>query len=211
MITTAIITPALGLKFYTDSDIAAFARQRIVNLTENAASFPNLSPSTVELTEITEEYTNALESCGKDATRSDTNRKNVKRRELEKVVSLCALSCSQIADGDLSLYLLSGFSSKVQGSRITELDFPHNIRYKQGPFDGSVYVLFKNVKNARSYEINLAENNNSDSWNTFVSGTVSPVLITDLKPMTIYNIRCRAMGARNIKSAWSNVTQVKVI
>lgn len=210
MTTPAIITPALGLKFFTDSEISVFANGRILNLTENASSFPNLSPTVSGLANITSQYDNVLKMCGVDASRSITSAKNVKRRELERTLTLCAFSCAQIADNDEARYLLSGFNYKSKGARTTELDSPDNVRYRQAPFDGSVYLLFKRVKNAGSYEINMRENNN-DTWSIITSAAASPVLITDLKQLSIYFVRCRAIGARNIKSPWSSTVQIKVM
>lgn len=211
MTTSMIITPALGVKFFTDGGIRDFARQRIGNLTEHAAAFPDLSPSPVELELITDEYHDALKLCGVDATRSQTTIKNEKRRALEKALTLSAHGCAQIADNSLSHYLLSGFRYKGQGTKTTKLEVPVNMRYKQAPFDGSVYILFKSVRNARSYEVGIGENADPDTWTDYNINSGTPVLMTDLKPMSIYYVRSRAIGARNIKSAWSSTVQIKVI
>ncbi len=208
---TVLITPALGLKFMTDGALGDYAMQRVESLTENSASFPGLSPTPVELKAITDTYMNAMAKCGVDATKSDTSIKNTYRNLLEKILTLSAQSCASIANGDLSLYLLSGYGYKGKGRRTTELDTPTTLRYKQGPFEGSVYLLFKSVKNARSYEVRIGANDNVESWTDYTISSGSPVLMTDLKPLSIYYVRLRAIGARNIKSGWTSVMQVKVM
>jgi len=109
------------------------------------------------------------------------------------------------------LYLLTGFGIKANPVRVTALEVPQNLKFKQGPIEGSVYAHFKGVKNAGSYEVWVSTNNNPSTWTMFSSSKGAPIMVTDLTPMTVCHGRCRAIGARGIKSDWSESVSFKVM
>ncbi len=211
---TTVITriiPSLGLKYISDSAIATYAQQRIAALTENEASFPGLNPSIVDLQDACNAYSEASSKTGPEGTRSATATKNICRKQLDYLLTQCALSCAYIANSNEAIYLRSGFRIKSSGTRITELEIPKNIKFKQGPFEGSVYVSFKSVQNAGSYEVQVGIDPTASSLTIVNTNKGSKILITDLKPLSIYWGRCRAIGARNIKSPWSHMVRFVVM
>ncbi len=210
MIASKRIMPAIGLKYITDADIASFTAQRITNLTENAAAFPGLNPSVADLSAALSQYESALAEAGVNGKRSATYAKNSWRKQLDYLLMQCALSCAAIADSE-AVFLRSGFRIKSKGSRITFLESPANLNFKFGPFEGSIYACFNSVKNAGSYEVRVGIDANDQSFTTANSNKGCRILITDLKTLSVYYGKCRAIGTNNIKSPWSPVVQFKVL
>ena len=206
------IVPALGVGTMTDSSLSDYAAQRVSNINLNGATFATLKPSVSEVNDILIAYDKSLALVGKTGTPSDTNTKNENRVALENILIECANAASMLCGKDVSMYLLTGFGMKSKPVRVTALDVPKNLTFKQGSIDGSVNAQFKGVKNAGSYEVWVgASSSNPSEWTMFSSSKGSPILITDLTPLTVCYGRCRAIGARGIKSDWSEVVSFKVM
>ena len=210
MIATKRIVPAIGLKYISDSDVTIFTAQRIRDLTEHAAAFPGLNPSVATLAAALSEYEQAMAAVGVMGNPSATTRKNNWRKHLDYLLMQCALNCASIADSE-AVYLLSGFNIKRHGTRITSLETPANLQFKLGPISGSVYASFKSVKNAGSYEVSVSQIANHESLTIVNSNKGCRLLIFDLKPLSSYYGKCRAIGTNNIKSPWTSVIKFPVV
>ena len=195
----------------TDAEVSEYAKQRIVSLTNNSASFPGLTPTVAELTTLWSDYNEALGQVGSEGTKSATTIKNQKRLLLENGLSTCAQNCSEIAGSNVALYQLSGFGMKNKGVPVTHFSAPENLSFRQGPMDGSVFATFKGIKNAASYEVMVGTTNDPSTWTKTTVNRSSRMLITDLTPLTQYYGCCRAVGARNIKGEWSEMVSFDVV
>ena len=86
-----------------------------------SAPFATVQPTTAELDAKNQEWLAALVAAD-DGTKADTAFKDQKRRELEAMLTLQAQNCAEIANGDLALYLTTGYDAKdTQGSPTGEL------------------------------------------------------------------------------------------
>lgn len=206
------LVPKLQLAHKSDAHIAEFASQRINSLTENAVAFPGLSPTVIEVTAAYENFVSAMEACGTSGNRTNTMAKNDMREILCNNLTWVAQSCIEIANGDATLFGLSGFDLKAKAQRITSIDCPANIKVTPGPFDGSVYCSFKLVEHARCYEIQYGNNQaDMETWSSLITSSSRKNMLTDLTPMSYGYMRIRTIGPRTISSEWSTVIQFKVV
>src|SRR3972149_10108887 len=73
--------------------------------------FANIQPTTAQLDAKNIEWRAALVASD-DGTKADTAFKNQVRAELEAMLTLQAQNCAEIANGDLVLYLRTGYEAK---------------------------------------------------------------------------------------------------
>ena len=194
-----------------DSSLSDYAAQRVSNIKSHPAEFLTLKPSADDINALLIAYDKSLALVGKTGTPSDTNTKNENRALLEIKLNDCAAAASLLAGSNISLYLLTGFGMKSKSSPVTALEIPQILNFKQGSFDGSVYATIKPVKYAKSYEMCVGTTNNPATMTKVTVKSSSPILITDLTPMTVYFGRCRAIGARNVTSDWGQIVEFKVM
>jgi len=211
MVVTTRIIPSLGLRKKSDAVLDEYAKQRIANITLSIAGFPGLTPTMSDLTEIEVAFADAISKLGPESGHSAKLNRDAARETLELGLQNCAQNCAEISGTNEANYALSGFGMKAKPVRITALSAPEKLAFKQGPFDGSVYGTFKGVKNAASYELWVGKTSDTSTWTKFNVNSGSPILLTDLTPLSVYFGRCRAIGARNIKGEWSPVVEFKVI
>lgn len=209
---TKILIPKLQLALKSDAHLGEYTAQRLNDLKVNAAAFPNLSPTTIDLTDAYNDFVNATEICGRSGNPANTTAKNNAREKLCNILSWVAQSCIEIADGDKAVFELSGFELKSKAQRISSIDCPVDIKTVQGPFSGSVYCSFTAVTHAKCYEVQYgATPNDFDNWSTMITSTSRKAIVTDLTPRTIGYLRIRTVGPRNIISDWSVVIQFTVM
>ena len=205
------IIPSLGLAKKSDAELAEYASQRIDNLTVNKLKFPGLTPDALALQDLLTTFNVAVKKMSTAPSRQATKDRDTARVALELALTNCSQNCAEIANGNDLLFLLSGFGIKSKGTRVSSLEIPQGLTFKQGPAEASVYANFKGVKNAASYEVVVGTSSNPATWTKVTVNRSSRMLITDLTPLTQYYGRCRAIGARNIKSDWSAVVEFKVM
>ena len=205
------IIPSLGLRKKSDAALDEYAKQRIDNLTTNKLKFPGLVPDAIALAVLEQAFADAIRKLGPEGGHSATLNRDTARNNLEIGLQTCAQNCAEISGSSEYNYSLSGFGMKQKPVKVTSLPAPDKLAFKQGPLDGSVYGTFKGVKNAKSYELWVGKTSDTTTWTMFNINSGSPVLITDLTPLSIYFGRCRAIGARNIKGEWSPVIEFKVM
>lgn len=212
MKTVKAITPKLGLFHKSDGKLAEYCAQCINSLTENATAFVSMSPTTAELKTAYENFVAAMETCGRNGNPSNTAAKNQLRETLCATITWCANSCSEIAQGDIALFEMSGFSAKGKAQRINKVATPTGIQITQGPFDGSVYCSFASCSGARCYEIQYGNTpTNTGNWTNMTVTSSRKCMITDLNMMSRYYMRVRAVGPHNLVSEWCNTTEFRVL
>jgi hypothetical protein len=212
MKTSKVITPKLGLSKKSDGKLAEYCAQCLNSLNENATAFKTMSPTKAELTTACNNFVAAMETCGRNGNPSNTAAKNQARETLCAMMTWCAQSCSEIAGGDTAMYEMSGFGVKSKPQRKNTVDCPTGLTIMQGPFDGSVYCSFTPGAGARCYEIQFGTNpSNTADWSSMTCTTAKRCMITDLKSMSRYYMRVRAIGSRNVMSEWCNTTEFRVL
>lgn len=203
----SLIQPKLGLRKKTDSAIESYAGQIINKLTLNAAHFPGIPLAA--LVTLKDDYSKALDKQ-KDGTKTDTIEKNNKRLELENALRGMANDCAEIANGDDGLFLMSGFEIKSKPNPSVIIEAPKNFNVNVGPFEGSLEIRFKSVKNAYAYEAYFGKfGTNPTDWATLQVTTAGKTLIGDLESNVLYSARVRAVGAKGKKGEWSEIVSRK--
>lgn len=210
---STLIQPTLKLSKKNDAKLAEFTAQCINSIGENAAAFTTMNPTLVELTACYNDFVEKMENCGRNGNPSSTSAKNQSRETLCNTLTWCASSCSEIAGNDVALFELSGFSPKANPTKITSVDCPTNVKVTFGPFEGSVYCSFDNVKGARCYEICYSGTNSPDmsTWSTMMVTSSRRTMITDLPSMSKCYMRIRTIGPRGIMSAFTSTIEFKVV
>jgi hypothetical protein len=209
MSTTFItITPALALRRIMDSDLNVFAMERINDLELYGDQFPGLTPTVDKLKTNQQDYSTALGNLHR-GDKSSTTAKNIARAKLEKTLTLIADNAAEIADDDIQKFQLLNFPIKSKGVPAGILAAPKDFNVKIGSSSGSIECRFKGVINNHGYEVEVR--NEEGKAVATASGSSSPVLVSELEPLKIYHVRCRAIGAKNIKGDWTAYVIVSVI
>lgn len=202
------IIPALGLSKMTDSEINVYALERINSLTLNKDSFPGLDPDAAAVAVKQKAYSDALQNQVK-GNKSSTLAKNEARVDLEKILTLQAQNCAEIADGDEVVYLLSGYGIKSKSQPSGQLNAPAAFTVKNGSSSGSIVSKFKGVKGAHGYEMRVKDTEGKTVATGYSSS--SPINVTELAPLKVYTVMARAIGAKGKKGDWTNEITISVI
>ncbi len=202
-----LIQPKLGLSKKTDAALLEYANNIVVKLELHESSFPGID---IDALKAARDNYNAKLSVVQHGTPAATAAKNDARVVLENILRNTANDCAAIADGNEALFLLSGFEIKSKPTPSGLLPAPDKFNIKVGPFDGSLEVIFKSVKNAYSYEIFYGENlDNPDSWTKFKVTTAGRIVIGELQSGVFYSARVRAVGTKGKKGTWSEIVTRK--
>lgn len=202
------IIPALGLSKKSDSEINTYALERIQSITNSSEAWEALEPTAAEVALKQAAYALALQNQIR-GVKSTTIAKNTARVALEKMLSLQAENCAEIADGNEETYALSGYGQKRDPQQTSEVDMPINVRVANGNSQGSITAKFKSVPHGHSYEMRV-KNTAGQTVATGVSSS-SPLTVTELAPLTTYRVQLRTIGAKSKKSAWTNEITINVI
>src|SRR6185436_12855600 len=199
------IRPALGLDKKTDDQLVVYTGERITNLTVNSGSFPALVPTPAQLQTKKDSLQDLL--AIPEPTKAQTQAKKSLRRSLEIMLLDCATSCAEISQGDLDIYMLSGFDFQRKGIAGGPLPAPENFRMELGPGEGQLYAKFTSVKKAHAYEIWYGpKNTDPATWTMFRIATGGrKVLLNELTSGIEYCARCRAIGAQGVYGMWSDI------
>jgi hypothetical protein len=206
MIILIIIIPKLGLKEQTDSNLATYATEKIEKIDLEPA-FAAVSPSTITVKARNDAYKLAL---GKvlDGTTADTADKDLKRSVLQEQLTLQAYDCARISNGDMVLYLKSGYEAKdVQGSPVGELNAPGGIVFRDyGKNPGELVPDWEPVENAVNYTSQVFTDvaNPNASVVSEVTDRPSKAKHTGLTRGTNVWVRVRANGGSTGKGPWSD-------
>jgi len=130
------------------------------------------------------------------------------RNELENMLTQQAYHCALIANGDLVIYLTSGYEAKdLQGKTTGELFPPQNILFRDyGKNSGELVPDWNKVKDARNYttQVYADVNNPSGSILKEVTDNPSKVTIGGLTSGQKVWVRVRANGGSTGHSDWSD-------
>lgn len=147
------IVPKLELQDITDGDLEEYALDKVAKITAAGASFPGITPTTVQVGNKANQYKNALVAAD-EGTKADTSTKNTRRRELEALLTLQAQNCAEIANGDIDLYLLSGYEAKdVAGSPVGELAKPDLLTVDPTDNIGQLKIDWNTIAHADNYTV----------------------------------------------------------
>jgi len=155
MFVLTMIIPKLGLQNISDGDLVTYADEKKQKIDLEPA-LAAVSPSTATVKTKRDLYNAALAKA-EDGTTADTSDKNDQRADLAVLLTLQALDCARIANGDITLYLKSGYEAKdLQGSPVGELGATTEIVFRNyGKTQGELQPDWTPVENARNYTVQV--------------------------------------------------------
>lgn len=148
----SVIIPKLGLKDIPDAKLPEYAKDKVVKVLANSA-FASVAPSPAELAGKTNQYEEALVKSD-EGTKADTSAKDDRREELEEMLTLQAQNCAEIAAGNMTLYLRSGYEAKdVEGKPVGILGAVTGFLLAYGANDGELKSNWNVLEHADNYTL----------------------------------------------------------
>lgn len=200
----AIIIPKLGLRDLRDTELPEYAQDKVDKISGSAA-FGGVQPTPAQLQTKKNQYEAALVAAD-DGTVADTEAKNVLRKELEEMLTIQAQNCAEIADGDLALYLTTGYEAKdTQGTPVGELQRPDMQKLEPSENIGELKADWSTVKNASNYTVRAYTNEADPESSVVYNEIVSPSKTTlqGLPSGERIFVDIRANGGSTGYSPWS--------
>jgi len=164
-------------------------------------NFPTPKVPLADLTAAQTAFETAMAACPQGGTQA-TVIKNNARDALTDLLRQQAVYVQGIAFDDLAMLLSSGFQANSTSRTQTELDTPVVLSVDNGD-STQLMVYLQPVDNAKSYEVQTSTGTNQ--WQhagTFTS--TRNLVVGNLTPGTVYNIRARAVGGSTGYSGWSD-------
>ncbi len=148
------IVPNLGLSKLRDSELEAYTQDkidRINGLTEFAA----VNPSTTVVNDKLKEYVPAQQKSLNGST-DDTAVKDQKRLELESLITSQAYNCASIANGDLVLFLKTGYKAKdTKGTPTGPLPQVTGFELSFGNSEGELLASWTPIADAQNFTLQV--------------------------------------------------------
>ena len=191
------IIAVFSLSDLTDTGLVGYSQEKIEKLTDNP-HYPDPFPEKAAVQSALTEYIHALGDSD-DGKTADTEVKNEKRAILENALMSLGLECAQLANGNLGVFLTSGFEVRKPRESKGILPAPENATAKEGVHPGSLIVTWDPLQGARCYAVEITDNPTSEqSW--------SPVRVVNGGVST--RSETRIIGLASMKRYWIRVAAV---
>jgi hypothetical protein len=199
-----MVTEKVSLEFksYSDSELAPFGAKVAAGLTKNPA-FPNPPVPGQELAKRVDELLAGMKASIQGSVK-DTASKNSARQALVQALRQDAYYVQSVHCPDLNTMLTTGFimiaptprtAVPLEAPRVTLLNDAGPTRLR---------VQFPRVPNARSFQVQSCVNGSAEGWKEVgLFNSSRGILLENLTPGTIYNVRVRAIGGSKGASDWS--------
>ena len=205
------IIPKLGLSHIPDSAIGEYTQDKIGKI--NAApAFAAVNPSTAEVQTKKDDYEDAVVKAD-DGAKADTALKNQIRNELEELLTAQAFDCAKIANGNLPLYLTTGYEARdTKGSPTGPLGQVADRKLAFGDNEGELKASWNKLTDADNYSYQVY----SDAANpgsTIIKQDISKqskTVISGLTPGQKVWMRVRGNGGSIGHGPWSDPAEKRV-
>lgn len=208
------IIPKLGLFSINDAALSEYAQDKIDKI--NAApAFAAVNPSTATVNAKNQQYIAALVKAD-NGTKSDTALKDQRRAELEELLTLQALDCVKIANGDLALYLTTGYEAKdTKGQPTGELPQVTGVALSYGNNAGELKASWDVISDANNFTVQAfsdAANPDGSIQKQYTVGKIgrSQTTLNGLPNGQLVFVRVRANGGSTGFGDWSDVAEKRV-
>ncbi|MBI4947440.1 MAG: hypothetical protein HY840_13690 [Bacteroidetes bacterium] len=178
-------------------------------------TFSNLQPGTAELDAKNQQWRAALAKAN-DGSKADTAYKNQVRAELEAMLTLQAQNCAEIANGDLVLYLRTGYEAKnTQGSPTPMLGAVTGLELFYGDSDGELKAMWNPIEDAQNFTVH-AYSDISNPEGTLIKEYLikkigkQKIILSGLPSGQKIFVRVRANGGSTGHSPWSDPAEKRV-
>jgi len=193
------IRVALSFATYSDNDLNSFAILVIVCLKNNAL-FPNLPVAIAALTTLQTAFQNAITAAAQGGVPL-TAAKNEAGEALTSALRQTAAYVQSLAPTlTLSQVLSSGFD--VANSGGTPGPLPQPVFTLDNSTTTQLAVSLTAVSGAKAYQVQFSTG--TGAWlEAGIYPNTKNIVLTNLTPGTIYNVRIRAVGGSTQYSDWS--------
>lgn len=208
------IIPKLELHKLRDDELDEFAQEKSDKI-KLAPAFADVIPKPSEVDDKNKEWRDALVKAD-DGTKADTAFKDKVRAELEAMLTLQAQNCAEIANGNLALYLTTGYEAKdTQGSPTGELPPVTGLELFYGSSDGELKASWNVLEDAENFSAQaFSDISNPDGsiLKEYIIGKIgnSKVTLSGLPSGQKIFVRVRANGGSTGHGAWSDVAEKRV-
>ena len=208
------IIPKLELHLLRDDQLDEFAQEKIDKI-KLAPAFDTVVPKPSEVDDKNKEWRNALVKAD-DGSKADTALKDRVRKELEALLTLQAQNCAEIANGDLPLYLTTGYEAKdTQGAPTGELPAVIGLELFYGDSDGDLKASWNPLEDAENFSVQaFADVANPDTslLKEYIIGKIGKqkATLTGLPSGQKIFVRVRANGGSTGHGAWSDIAEKRV-
>ncbi len=205
------IIPKLGLHDIIDAKLPEYAKDKVVKVLANSA-FASVAPSPAELAGKITEYEEALVKSD-DGTKAETSAKNDARRALEEMLTLQAQNCAEIAAGNLTLYLRTGYEAKdVEGTPVGILEAVTGFLLAYGDNAGELKANWKVLEHADNYTLQFYRDPANPDGSVIKQEVVkkSKAITSGLPGGEIVWARVRGNGGSTGHGPWSDPAEKRV-
>lgn len=212
-----VIIPNLGLFSIKDAALGEFAQDKInkINALGGGSVFATITPSTGTLSDKNVAYENALVKAD-DGTRADTEDKDNKRELLEDALTAQAIDAARLANGNLALYLSTGYKAKnTAGTPTGELPAVTGLLLDYGDSAGELKANWTPMSDAQNFSIQVytdALNPNTTIVKEYVKSKIGKqqTKLDGLPSGQIVFARVRANGGSSGVGPWSDPAEKRV-
>lgn len=191
-----IVKPAIRyLLSAPDAQLIVIVQTVLAALLAQAAIFTTPIPTLAIVQTALNAFMVALQDAALGGP-AQTAIKNARRAELAALMRLLANYVGAVANGDMSILLLSGYPHQNPNpSPIGPMPKPPTPRALQGPHSGSLIAATVPIYGAASYNWRLALASAPNVFVQEVQTTGARVTFTGLTPGQTYNVAVNAVGA----------------
>jgi len=208
------ILPKLGLKFLLDTELTEYTQDKIEKI-NSVVAFSGIVPSTVAVSTKKIQYAAALVKTD-DGTKADTAFKNQMRQELEQMLTEQAADAARISNGDIALYLSTGYEAKnTKGSHSNFLPQVTRLELFYGDNAGDLKARWDPLPEALNFSV-WVYSGIADPENSLVKEYIiakigrRKITLRGLPSGKIVFVRVRANGAGSVMGAWSDLAEKRV-
>lgn len=208
------LIPKLKLHDINDSALSEYATDKVTKVSTNVV-FVAVNPSTAAMAAKEQEYSAALVKTD-NGTKADTAYKKQKRKELEALLTAQAQDCARIANGDLAVYLSSGYEAKdIKGSPKGTLRQVTGVSLFFGNNDGELKIGWDTMREALNFTVQVfsdISNPDGSILKEYIIGKIgrSKAILSELPSGSKVFARVRANGGSTGHGAWSDPTEKRV-
>jgi len=202
------IIPAMKMSKLSDGALDTYSQEKVDKLTGNPSYPEPVSFPELEAVIKAQDVFRIARGEADDGNSIDTETKDRKRADLENKLTILALRCAVIANGDLLVFHSSGFDSRKPSERHGIAPTPVGLEAAAAG-EGNIGLEWNPVPEADSFVVQITETpNNTASWNTVSpenggASTRSETVITGLVSGRKYWLRIASVNAAGV-SEWSD-------
>ncbi|MBL0308814.1 MAG: fibronectin type III domain-containing protein [Bacteroidetes bacterium] len=196
----------LGLKNKSVAEIIILARRIITMMTGNP-NFPIPNPTLADLILATD----ALEAAqtDMDGARSKTVVRNLRLKELKRLLALLYTYVEHISMGDVVIALSSGFEMRATRNPIGILPAPATVEVKNTVVTGKVSLRWKKVEKSSGYWIEWTQDITMSVWPNAKTSKKAKVDIADLTLGERYYFRVATISSEGYEG-FSDVITLRI-